>query len=60
MAPEVIHQEGDPDCSRFNPRKADVYSFAIICFEILTGGDPYDDDLSLNLMNQQVKAGTLI
>ncbi|XP_024358945.1 uncharacterized protein [Physcomitrium patens] len=59
MAPEVI-EFGDKKRSRFNPRKADVYSFAIICWEILTGKLPYFDIYQTDrLIKDQVKAGTL-
>jgi len=60
MAPEVM-QGDDPEMhSKFNPRKADVYSFAIICFEILTGEDPYyDAGLGILQIKEQVKAGML-
>ncbi|KAG0585051.1 hypothetical protein KC19_3G253800 [Ceratodon purpureus] len=43
MAPEVIKAEGDPDKAVLNPRKADSYSFAIMCSEILTGEDPFGE-----------------
>ena len=60
MAPEVIRGEGNSKYhSRFNPRKADVYSFAIICFEILSGESPYYDiDLTDKEIREQVRAGT--
>lgn len=61
MAPEVIQGGDSATHAKFNLRKGDVYSFAIICFEILTGEDPYYDHAGLSpiLMKEQVKAGTL-
>ncbi|XP_024362153.1 uncharacterized protein [Physcomitrium patens] len=44
MAPEVMTQEGKPKKVRLNLLKADVYSFAIMSIEILTGSYPYDFD----------------
>jgi serine/threonine protein kinase len=49
MAPEVfeIRQDADIDHEsasehpHFNPSKTDVYSFAIVCFELLTREEPY-------------------
>jgi serine/threonine protein kinase len=47
MAPEMIGNEDDIDHGsehgslRKLPFKVDVYSFAIVCAEILTGDEPY-------------------
>jgi serine/threonine protein kinase len=47
MAPEMIGNEDDidreseHDSLRKLPFKVDVYSFAIVCAEILTGDEPY-------------------
>ncbi|XP_072960056.1 uncharacterized protein [Typha angustifolia] len=46
-APEVLaEQEQSPDTSisKFT-EKADVYSFAMICFELLTGKMPFEEDV---------------
>jgi serine/threonine protein kinase len=61
MAPEVIKiGEDDSDNPRFNPRKADVYSFAIMCAVILNGKGPYDDSgESAKQIKIKVKEGTL-
>jgi serine/threonine protein kinase len=49
MAPEMfkitqdayIDHESPPEHARFNPSKADVYSFGLVCFELLTREVPY-------------------
>jgi serine/threonine protein kinase len=50
MAPEVFEitdHESASDHRHFNPSKADVYSFAIVCFELLTREVPYEGVTSL-------------
>jgi serine/threonine protein kinase len=43
MAPEVIKAAGDANRAVLNPRKADSYSFAVMCSEILTREDPFGE-----------------
>lgn len=52
MAPEVGYYEG----SWGNPFKIDVYSFAIICSEILTGKKPFDG-IVLSEARARIEAG---
>ncbi|KAJ7514590.1 hypothetical protein O6H91_23G051300 [Diphasiastrum complanatum] len=46
-APEVFNVEDDEEDrpTRFHPFKTDVYSFGIVCAEILTGKEPFGEDL---------------
>jgi serine/threonine protein kinase len=55
MAPEVYKlEDGDTKPERFHPRKADVYSFGLICFCVLIGKPtPFPP---AELMNPSVKA----
>ena len=59
MAPEVIaiKSEGHPDKTELNPRKADAYSFGIMCSEILTGEPPFGDRIGVKKsdLKKQVK-----
>jgi hypothetical protein len=55
MAPELF-EESDPKKCRY-PFKADVYSYAITCFEILTAKFPFEDTASLAEVKRKVKAG---
>ncbi|KAG0568347.1 hypothetical protein KC19_6G013000 [Ceratodon purpureus] len=63
MAPEVMSlNHDDPKKARFNPGKADVYSFALMCSVILTGWvDPYTEGVRRVYMckntKKQVKDG---
>lgn len=45
MAPEVPRSNGldEKPSDRFHPKKLDVYSFGIVCYEILTGDEPFTD-----------------
>ncbi|XP_004963555.3 uncharacterized protein LOC101774845 [Setaria italica] len=52
-APEVLEQEA-ARCSE----KADVYSFAMVCFELLTGKIPFEDNhLQGEHMSKNIRAG---
>jgi serine/threonine protein kinase len=65
MAPEVfkirqdanIDHESPPEHPRFNPSNADVYSFGIVCFELLTREEPYVDVTMDSLATQITKHG---
>lgn len=60
MAPEVLKLGGDPHKAKFNPMKADVFSFSIMCSVILTGKSPYHDSaLDQKQRKKQVKEGKL-
>ncbi|RWV81090.1 hypothetical protein GW17_00057524 [Ensete ventricosum] len=60
-APEVLlEQERSGECSSGSKctEKADVYSFAMICFELLTGKIPFEDDhLQGDKMSKNIRAG---
>ncbi len=62
MAPEMIGNEDDidheseHDSLRKLPFKVDVYSFAIVCAEILTGDKPYaGSNMSLTKLLKQIR-----
>ncbi|XP_010915694.1 uncharacterized protein [Elaeis guineensis] len=59
-APEVLseqEQSTEPNVSKCT-EKADVYSFAMICFEVLTGKIPFEDDhLQGDKMSRNIRAG---
>jgi serine/threonine protein kinase len=65
MAPEVfkitqdayIDHESPPEHARFNPSKADVYSFGLVCFELLTREVPYVGVEPASLPTQITKHG---
>lgn len=62
MAPEVFkYADGDglPEPSpRFHPMKTDVYSFGLVCYEILSGKTPYADvQYKPRLLRSQVRSG---
>ncbi|KAG0484689.1 hypothetical protein HPP92_008768 [Vanilla planifolia] len=59
-APEVLaEQEHLPQSHAVkSTEKADVYSFAMICFELLTGKIPFEDDhLQGDKMSRNIRAG---
>lgn len=59
-APEVLEEQdqtGSPGHSKFR-EKSDVYSFAMICFELLTGKVPFEDaHLQGEKMSRNIRAG---
>jgi len=60
MAPELfkgLSKGGrDKEPGHF-PRKADVFSFGITCFEILTGELPYSEQNNMKTLRQEVASG---
>ncbi|CAN1345458.1 Light-sensor Protein kinase [Linum perenne] len=55
-APEVL-EEQDDNKQKFT-EKSDVYSFAMVCFEILTGKVPFEDShLQGDRMGRNIRAG---
>ncbi|XP_077251219.1 uncharacterized protein LOC143890428 isoform X2 [Tasmannia lanceolata] len=59
-APEVLseqEQQGTPSNSKYT-EKADVYSFGMICFELLTGKVPFEEGhLQGDMMSRNIRAG---
>jgi serine/threonine protein kinase len=57
MAPEVM-LEPEEVCSTMKdyPLKSDVYSYAITCYEILSGREPFEG-ISIRELPQKVRAG---
>ncbi|KAJ1284370.1 hypothetical protein BS78_03G198600 [Paspalum vaginatum] len=60
-APEVLEQEGNGGAATATARrteKADVYGFAMICFELLTGKVPFEDNhLQGDKTSKNIRAG---
>ncbi|KAK6935486.1 protein of unknown function DUF1221 [Dillenia turbinata] len=58
-APEVLaEQEKEGACSSKYTEKADVYSFGMICFQLLTGKLPFEDGhLQGEKMSRNIRAG---
>ncbi|CAD5173473.1 unnamed protein product [Musa acuminata subsp. malaccensis] len=60
-APEVLLEQersGESSGGSKCTEKADVYSFAMICFELLTGKIPFEDDhLQGDKMSKNIRAG---
>jgi hypothetical protein len=59
MAPETPHVDamGSPS-DRFHPMKLDVYSFGIICYEILSREEPFHDVMKKSHVRGYVQAGS--
>ncbi|XP_011080869.1 uncharacterized protein LOC105164021 isoform X1 [Sesamum indicum] len=60
LAPEVLTELGQPDskCSTKYTDKADVYSFAMLCFTLLTGKVSFEDGhLQGEKMARNIRAG---
>lgn len=62
MAPEIlgitcgeIAGDSDPVKMLSYPFKVDIYGYALICYEILTGREPYGDLSSLKELKRKVK-----
>ncbi|MQL92463.1 hypothetical protein Taro_025087 [Colocasia esculenta] len=59
FAPEVLLEQEQASGERSrNTEKADVYSFAMVCFELLTGKVPFEDGhLQGDKMSRNIQAG---
>lgn len=60
-SPEVLAEQDQPGSTGSNTKyseKADVYSFAMFCFELLTGKVPFEDShLQGDKMGRNIRAG---
>ncbi len=57
MAPEVMFEPAeDPIQTKYYPLKSDVYSYAMTCYEILSGRVPFQGDPQSTL-RQKIRAG---
>lgn len=58
-APELLAEQETPDFAKFKySEKADVYSFGMVCFEILTGKVPFEDGhLQGDKISRNIRAG---
>jgi hypothetical protein len=57
MAPEVMFEsEEDSIQMKYYPLKSDVYSYAMTCYEILSGRTPFEE-ISMRDLPQKVRAG---
>ena len=60
MAPEVINLNVGEQGTTMKPKypfKCDVYSFAMLCYEILTGYEPFYEERSLSKVKEKVLKG---
>jgi serine/threonine protein kinase len=58
MAPEVMSEpEKDSSKMKFYPLKSDVYSYAMTCYEILSGRLPFEGLCPLSKLEENVRAG---
>lgn len=56
-APEVLADQQEDSAAKYT-EKADVYSFGMICFELLTGKVPFEDShLQGEKMSRNIRAG---
>lgn len=59
-APEVlaVQEQQESSCSSKFSEKADVYSFGMLCFELMTGKVPFEDShLQGDKMSRNIRAG---
>ncbi|MCO5548481.1 hypothetical protein L7F22_001940 [Adiantum nelumboides] len=56
-APEVFKVDGKGGTQRRYTKKADVYSFAMVCYEILTSKVPFDDGGKLSKLHKRLLRG---
>ena len=60
MAPEVINLNVGGQGTTMKPKypfKCDVYSFAMLCYEVLTGYEPFYEERSLSKVKEKVLKG---
>ena len=59
MPPETVKSKvgGEEKMGKKAPKKSDVYSFAMVCYEILTGNMPFHDVSSPEAAKQKAKLG---